>query len=202
MAHKVKQLPLHSLICALSLTLLAGCRSLEFPSQQAQATREQAVNECFNAWVNTEATPENIESGLLAGVLAIDPVTGLYYTTTKSTEFDNWVGSQSGIPWSYINQDLRWGPGCRYIRETKELETRARRAAECLDSWVNSEAAHATIMHGLDLKVLILDPASSLYHVDVDHENLRRWVTEGSTSNPWADIRAEAVYGSGHCPYG
>ena len=189
-----------ALILLMSLVFV-GCQSSEYPSKGALAAWEQAVVDCFNTWVNTAASPETIETGLSSGILTKNHETGLLTTDTTNSDFDSWTISEPDVPWSQINIDLRLGPGCMYQSMDMSHASGIDQAVECLSQWVGSQAPQKIINSGIGFGVLELASTNNSYIVNIEHIHFRRWIAEDSINNPWGDIRIEALYGTGYCPY-
>jgi len=101
------------------LAILAGCSrsppgvsSAESESQRA-AQMDQEVEDCLNAWLNTEAPQRILDDGIAWGAVTVDSESGRYAVHSEGEPFIRWTNSDS-VPWSVIRTSIFQGQGCPY----------------------------------------------------------------------------------------
>jgi len=195
---------------------LSGCgllsrnvpASTPTPSVDLEA-QQQAELDCFDGWINTEASQDVIDKGVSTtgsdGVAAVtQDSAGLHHANFGTQAFAAWA---PGTPWTITMVAVQNGVGCPYDPAVKAKI--AREEQECLTAWLNEELPQAAIDAGLSttgsdaspIRPVLTRDASGVYHVDTAADGFQSWVYGNGYYVPWENIMALTLYGK-VCPYG
>ena len=81
--------------------------------------------------------------------------------------------------------------------------TREQMASDCLDIWLNTDAAHDLIVSGMGMKddngiAVVVQDSNGKYHANAGTNAFIGWIA--LKGNPWTDIKISILSGVG-CPY-